>query len=255
MTNNRKIAHLILTALKKEGLEPYNVVFDNDSFYSFIPDSVVEFHIKGIKNWRFGMWIDYALPNFTVQFFTQYEPEIDKFKPSRSIFRVTVDRVHIERYIENRDWIELLDVIQMVKHIKYNAKLAYVQEHNWSLYVTEPVWKEYILHRKSHYKCEFQNFKKHILEELIPYNYNKISAKILTNQYDFIDHIEIVDCNTDGWVSFPRYEVCIYFNRVSDDTTEQTDLIDKWWNSISETKLFTETNTSFRYFTTDGIEW
>ena len=112
MTNNRKIAHLILTALKKEGLEPYNIVFDNESCYSFVPDSVVKFHIKGIKNWRFGMWIDHKLPNFTVQFFTQYEPEIDKFKPSRSIFRVTIARVHIERYMENRDWIELLDVIQ-----------------------------------------------------------------------------------------------------------------------------------------------
>ena len=127
MTNNRKIANSIFNTLRKEGIIVTGVEFlDGYFIFAMGEDSVVHFHVKGLKNWKFGIWINMDYEKQTIKCFAQHEQFIDKFKPSDSLFLETVSRYSLCSLIENKDnarWV-YYDIIKMIKHIKNNPRIT-----------------------------------------------------------------------------------------------------------------------------------
>lgn len=253
MTNNRKIANSIFKELKNNGLVPIDIDFGNGYFvFSMGDDSVVHFHIKGIKGWKFAMWINCSdSDDYYVQFFAQYEEFISKFKPSASTFVVNISKQELKYVVEDRDQAKwtYLEIIEMCKHIRYNPRLAYVQEGTWSRYITEPLWKSYLIDKWTLYQNRFHKAKKHITEDIIPYLINKVSAEVVKAQeFELIDDITIVDLNTENWISSPRWEVRFFYKRLFDNDEEQEKAIDELIDEINKLHLFTTENTKFEDF-------
>lgn len=250
MTNNRKIANSVFNELTKENLIPTNVCFGNGYLiFRKEEDSVVHFHIRGVKGWLFGMWIDISLQDSAIQFFAQYEETIDKFKPSRSTFCERVSRGDLKNIVTNKmeAWWAYFEIIRMVKHIKSNPKLAFVQDTHYSLYLKQPLYKSLISDKLYLYKRRLHKFRKRITDDLFPYCLNNLSAKIVMSWNDELIHdITVVDMNKGEFIFSPRWHVETRYNRISDDDNIQADRMN-WLNSrINKFRiLFTTVNTSY----------
>lgn len=250
MTNNRKIAISIFKELQKAELVPADISFGNCYFiFEKGEDGVVHFHIKGIKGWLFAMWINTSTEDKAVQFFAQYEDFIDKFKPSASTFVVNVSRDTLKRVASKRldtSWA-YFDIIEMVKHIRYNPKLAFVQDGTFSFYITEPYLKKYYREKKYQYTHKIDKFRKRITDDLFPYCVNTISALIVKSWHEeIINDIKVIDQNKGGFICSPRWDVTFYYNKVSDKRHIQAAVMDKVIAKINKYRLlFTKVNTCF----------
>ena len=250
MTNNRKIANSVFNELRREGLIPVNVQF-LDGYFIFEKgeDAVVHFKIKGVNKWKFGMWIDINDVNEAVQVFAQHIDYIDKFKPSRSTFCEVVSRetlLGVTKKKSNSHWA-YYRIIKMVKHIKNNPRLAFVQEGTYSKYVPEPLIKLYLKEGKEHCLNILYEKKEHLVKDILAYRQNQLAIKILlAKKLPVIKSVSLIDRNANGvWRISPRYEVRVVFNRVNNNNKIQGKKMSDALNSV---KLFTETNTEFRVF-------
>lgn len=250
MTNNRKIANSIFNELRKEGLTPVNVQFSNGYFiFEKGEDAVVHFKIKGVNKWKFGMWIDINNTDKAVQVFAQHIDYIDKFKPSCSTFCEVVSRktlLGITKKKSNSYWAYCC-IIKMIKHIKNNPRLAFVQEDTYSKYVPEPLMELYLKERKEYYLDRLYENKEHLVKDILPYRQNQLAIKILlAKKLPVVKSVTLIDRNASGmWRMSPRYEVRVVFNRVNNNNKIQGKKMSDALNSV---KLFTETNTEFRVF-------
>lgn len=249
MTNNRKIANSVFNILRKAGLIPVDVQFGNGYFiFEHGEDSVVHFHIKSVKNWKFGMWIDTSIDN-AVQVFAQNEMWIDKFKPSRSIFLENISKTTLKRVARNKDSAEYnyMGVVKMIQHIKNNPRIAAVQDYNCGMYIEEPLAKMLWDCKISRLKDISYDVKKYVTHELIECKRNALAVKILKMKNpEIIKDAHIDDCNSDGIVCYPRYEICIVFNRMAEDDEEQANYMNEAMKSVY--KIFSRRNTCIRYF-------
>ena len=251
MTNNRKIANSIFNELKRNKLIPKDITFTNGYFIFYMgEDSVVHFNIKGIKKWKFGMWIDIKNEN-PIQFFAQYTDFIDKFKPSASIFSVNINNKSLANIVTNKDntkWV-YYKIVNMCKHIKYNPMIAFVQEATDSNYITSPLWKLYAEEKLENISDKFYKIKKHIINDIIEYRVNCISAFILKTKYpNIIEDITICDNSIGGFRVSPRYDVEILFKRVHSDDLEQGFIISDFMDKHNVLKLFMQSNSTVRLF-------
>lgn len=249
MTNNRKIANSVFNVLRKEGLIPVNVQFGNGYFiFECGEDSVVHFHIKGVKNWKFGMWIDTSIDN-AVQVFAQNEMWIDKFKPSRSIFLENISKKNLKRVARNEDSAEYnyMGVVKMIQHIKNNPRIAAVQDYYCGMYIREPLAKMLLDCKISRLKDISYDVKKYVTYELVECKRNALALKILKRENpEIIKDAYIHDCNSDGIVCYPRYEVRIVFNRLTENDKKQAYCMNEAMKSVR--KIFSWHNTCIRYF-------
>ena len=81
----------IIAKFEKNGYHIENLIRSGGYFiFDFGGNSVNTFWLKEIPGWRFGIWwtLDQESEhkNITIEFFTQFERDVDKFKPSRSEF-------------------------------------------------------------------------------------------------------------------------------------------------------------------------
>ena len=153
------------------------------------PDTICHFHIKELPGYLFGIWnicrydtIKYELENnltlwsdnlhinskSELIFFTQYEKEIDKFKPSRSGMVTGLRRITYEednKLITEWDIDELELVLSYMKKHKYKA---YVNIYNENKFV----YKEY-----SSFKC-FRSYYKHKWNRFTTNIKNNLKLKI-----------------------------------------------------------------------------
>lgn len=241
---NKQIAEIIFDALKQEKFTPIDIEYRSGYFiFETGDDSVVHFHIKQIKGWRFAMWIDTESEAETVQFFAQFEELIDKFKPSRSFFCENVSKEDLEAEIK-----EFFSLIKMVKHIRCNPRLALVQDMSWySRYLDRPLWREYL----SCLRCLYEHRKRKIKEYLIDDKYahfvNSISASIVRKWKDeVLNDVKVIDQNKGAFVFRPRWDVVFVYNRISDDDIDQEIAMDKLIAKVNKRRiLFTKINTSF----------
>lgn len=253
MTNNRKIVYSVFKTLKSEKLIPKDISFGNGYFiFSMGEDSVVHFHIKGIKGWLFAMWIDTESQDSAIQFFTQYEEFMDKFKPSRSTFCVNVSREELKQLSanpKNADWT-YHEIIDMVKHIRYNPKLAFIQEGRYNNYLNAPMWQLYLKDRKYYYQHIYERARTFIKDDIFAQYVNKASAYIVKKwNTEIINDIKVKDNNTKDWSCHPRWDVEFYWNRITDNDDIQGKAMDALNNKINKYKLlFTKINTSFTDF-------
>ena len=153
------------------------------------PDTICHFHIKELPGYLFGIWnicrydtIQYEIENnlslwsdnlhisskSELIFFTQYEKEIDKFKPSRSGMVTGLRRITYkedDKLITEWDIDELEVVLNYMKKHKYKA---YVNIYNENKFV----YKEY-----SSFKC-FRIYYRHKWNRFTTNIKNNLKLKI-----------------------------------------------------------------------------
>lgn len=192
MSKNRKLIEELFFQIENS-LE-YHIVdkeFGNCYFIveSKEPDTICHFHIKELPGYLFGIWnicrydtIQYEIENnlslwsdnlhisskSELIFFTQYENEIDKFKPSRSGMVTGLRRITYEeddKLITEWDIDELEVVLNYMKKHKYKA---YVNIYNENKFV----YKEY-----GGFKC-FRIYYRHKWDRFITNIRDNLKLKI-----------------------------------------------------------------------------
>lgn len=118
---------------------PEDIEYSDGYFiFSFGTNSVLHFHVKECPGWLFGIWFspaetkesieekpDYYKDRISVEFFTQYEETIDKFKPSASTITCNENHFYIDEH-QNLNWWfinKLANTIKMI--IKYPSIMWY----------------------------------------------------------------------------------------------------------------------------------
>lgn len=191
-SRNRKLIESLFKQIEKElGYHIVDKQFGNCYFIveSKEPDTICHFHIKELPGYLFGIWnicrydtIQYEIENnlslwsdnlhisskSELIFFTQYEKEIDKFKPSRSGMVTGLRRITYkedDKLITEWDIDELEAVLNYMKKHKYKA---YVNIYNENKFV----YKEY-----SSFKC-FRSYYKHKWNRFTTNIKNNLKLKI-----------------------------------------------------------------------------
>ena len=192
MSKNRKLIEELFFQIENN-LEYHIVDKEFGNCYFIIeskePDTICHFHIKELPGYLFGIWnicrydtIQYEIENnlslwsdnlhisskSELIFFTQYEKEIDKFKPSRSGMVTGLKRI---TYIENNKSITEWDIDELevvLKYMKKHKYKAYVNIYNENKFV----YKEY-----SSFKC-FRIYYRHKWNRFTTNIKNNLKLKI-----------------------------------------------------------------------------
>ena len=133
LLTNREIANKLFSYIgEKSKFKPYDIQYGDTYFiFSGNPDSVIHFRVKGVsKQWKFGMWVNAEYigdkqhsKEPVIQFFAQWEKDIDKFKPSRSEICVTIKSY---QFNDNGDIdFYFTDIIEALTMMKYHPVLCY----------------------------------------------------------------------------------------------------------------------------------
>lgn len=195
-SRNRKLIESLFKQIEKElGYHIVDKQFGNCYFIveSKEPDTICHFHIKELPGYLFGIWnicrydtIQYEVENnlslwsdnlhisskSELIFFTQYEKEVDKFKPSRSGMVTGLRRITYEeddKLITEWDIDELEAVLKYMKKHKYKS---YVNIYNENKFVYRELsgitcfkiyyrdkWNRFITNIKDILKLKIQIYK------------------------------------------------------------------------------------------------
>lgn len=188
ISKNRKLIESLFKQIEND--LGYHIVDEQYGNCYFIieskePDTICHFHIKELPEYLFGIWnicrydtIQYEIENnlslwsdnlhisskSELIFFTQYEKEIDKFKPSRSGMVTGLRRITYKednKLITEWDIDELEVVLNYMKKHKYKA---YVNIYNENKFV----YKEYssFICFKIYYRDKWSRFTTNIKNNL-----------------------------------------------------------------------------------------
>ena len=227
----RELSEKVFTYIKENGFVPYDIQYENGYFiFDMGEDGVVHFKVKGLHGWKFAMWIntnaeelknengeDYS----ALQFFCQHEQNIDKFKPSRSYF---CERYSLEE-VDDESTFWFYNIRDMLKHIKYHPLFSFCQD----LYQDKYVFKRSCL--LEYLDVCWYNARHDIkewLEQIPVYWWTRFKVALCKN-CKIVKSIEIIDRNTDEWITTPRYDCHITFNRLYYND-KQDDAECKWLN-------------------------
>lgn len=195
-SRSRKLIESLFKQIEKElGYHIVDKQFGNCYFIieSKEPDTICHFHIKELPGYLFGIWnicrydtIQYEVENnlslwsdnlhisskSELIFFTQYEKEVDKFKPSRSGMVTGLRRITYEeddKLITEWDIDELEVVLNYMKNHKYKA---YVNIYNENKFIYRELsgitcfkiyykdkWNRFITNIKDTLKLKIQIYK------------------------------------------------------------------------------------------------
>lgn len=215
-SRNRKLIESLFKQIEKElGYHIVDKQFGNCYFIveSKEPDTICHFHIKELLGYLFGIWnicrydtIQYEIENnlslwsdnlhisskSELIFFTQYEKEIDKFKPSRSGMVTGLRRITYEeddKLITEWDIDELEAVLNYMKKHKYKA---YVNIYNENKFV----YKEYSSFKcfKIYYRDKWSRFtiniKNNLKLKIQIYKSKKLVRRLKDVYYYILDYGE-----------------------------------------------------------------
>ena len=195
-SRNRKLIESLFKQIEKElGYHIVDKQFGNCYFIveSKEPDTICHFHIKELPGYLFGIWnicrydtIQYEIENnlslwsdnlhinskSELIFFTQYEKEIDKFKPSRSGMVTGLRRI---TYKEDNKLITEWDIDELevvLKYMKKHKYKSYVNIYNENKFVYRELsgitcfkiyyrdkWNRFTTNIKNNLKLKIQIYK------------------------------------------------------------------------------------------------
>lgn len=195
-SRNRKLIESLFKQIEKElGYHIVDKQFGNCYFIveSKEPDTICHFHIKELPGYLFGIWnicrydtIQYEVENnlslwsdnlhisskSELIFFTQYEKEVDKFKPSRSGMVTGLRRI---TYKEDNKLITEWDIDELevvLKYMKKHKYKSYVNIYNENKFVYRELsgitcfkiyyrdkWNRFITNIKDTLKLKIQIYK------------------------------------------------------------------------------------------------
>lgn len=195
-SRNRKLIESLFKQIEKD--LGYHIVDEQYGNCYFIveskePDTICHFHIKELPGYLFGIWnicrydtIQYEIENnlslwsdnlhisskSELIFFTQYEKEIDKFKPSRSGMVTGLRRI---TYKEDNKLITEWDIDELevvLKYMKKHKYKSYVNIYNENKFVYRELsgitcfkiyyrdkWNRFITNIKDTLKLKIQIYK------------------------------------------------------------------------------------------------
>lgn len=218
----REAAEKIFNHIKENKFTPINIEY-GDCYFIFDhgEDGVVHFNIKGLRHWKFGMWINTNAEELknddgedypAVQFFCRHTLDLDKFKPSRSFFLVKIGLKEIE---EDEPWefYEIKDILQMIKRHPF---VAFSMSWHQSNCCDHSYIGFYLRQRLYTAKSKIKEWCKDAWVRV--WHGSKIW---FIKKYKVVDSVELIDGNGDGWKSYPRYDMKIHFKNISDDEQEQ----------------------------------
>lgn len=215
-SRNRKLIESLFKQIEKD--LGYHIVDEQYGNCYFIveskePDTICHFHIKELPGYLFGIWnicrydtIQYEVENnlslwsdnlhisskSELIFFTQYEKEIDKFKPSRSGMVTGLRRI---TYKEDNKLITEWDIDELevvLKYMKKHKYKAYVNIYNENKFV----YKEYSSFKcfKIYYKDKWSRFttniKNNLKLKIQIYKSKKLIKKLKDVYYYILDYGE-----------------------------------------------------------------
>lgn len=173
-------------------------------------NSVVHFHIKETPSWKYGIWWSpiarkdsteenptYEVDRLHCNIFTQYEEEIDKFKPSASMIATEFD-VYLDGGISTDfAW----NFAQDIKFIHDEPHLAFYREIHYSDFN-----KEYVSRAKA--KSYFERYfkQKKLKEETTTLNNRELLKTIYTILKEEFDSDNCFIHDRGNYWS-PRYEI------------------------------------------------
>lgn len=197
MTSQKAKTKKILEELEGFGFHPRYIEFlDGYFIFDHGKDMVVHFYIKELKGWKFGIWWDLE-DNDKFEFFTQYERDIDKFKPSASTY--LAKEVFYGEDLKSEIKIFILPILKFIRKHPYVA---------WSYDVgcQRDCWKY-----KTGFEAfiEFWKYKMHLwkndqINKMLTRKYKKLVEKIWKDK--LIEPV-IIDENQNGIHCFPRYRI------------------------------------------------
>lgn len=215
----KQATDLVFNALKKE-LKEYRKLditiedveyFDGYFIFGMGTNSVVHFHIKETPGWKYGIWwspvekgdsedpehpTTYETDRLRCNIFTQYEEEIDKFKPAASM---VTDKFNV--YLDNTSTNFAWDFARDIKFIHDEPYLAFYRDMRYSDFN-----KEYVSRAKAKSYFERHFKQKKLIEETKALNDRKLLKTIYTILKEDIDEGNcFIHDRGDNWS--PRYEI------------------------------------------------
>lgn len=172
-------------------------------------NSVVHFHIKETPSWKYGIWWEpvetkesteenpmYETNRLRCRIFTQYEEEIDKFKPSASVFVEECDF-----FLGDTPNYDIWDFAKDIKFIHDEPYLAFYREVHYTNFNHKHITRA---KAKSFYEKYFK--QKKAAEACVQQNDREMLYTIYTILKEDIDegNCFIAD-RGDNW--YPRYEL------------------------------------------------
>lgn len=223
--NNKELVDRIFKYISENSkFKPYNIEY-GDTYFIFTgePNSVIHFRIKGVnKHWKFGMWIhseyigdDNFADEPVIQFFAQWDRNIDKFKPSRSDICVTIKAKQFNTE-PNEDWLysDIIDTLTVIKRhpiLSYcgvygNASIINLMIKNFTIYFL---------------KSEFYYYKQLIVKAIktaifLPICKFKVWRAKRHSCVDFIELFNFEKRNV-GWSTDHDYEITCKFKQDADE--------------------------------------
>lgn len=191
--NNNRIIDGILDCICEAGYK-FSVEQDDDYFF--------DFRIKQCKGWLFGI----RPGRENTCFFCQCEQEINKFKPSRSAYALSVNN---ENLFSESIFVaanEIRPILQLIKFIHNHPIRAWYRnltgvDYNIEYRSAFTVWRRYI-RRKFWWKRYYSGNK--ILDSIM---LRFVKRKIVPYLKEDFDKVEIV---YQGANTYPKYEIYCY---------------------------------------------
>ena len=239
MTTSKKYEIMrgeILDYIKKIGFTPINVQCGNGYFiFDMGENSVVNFWIKELKGWKFGIWFHTFKPDENgkkepdgCQFFAQRELFIDKFKPAASNYCE-----EIKAYGKDNKFFDTFSFIKiknMLYEMKYHPFISFYKEVAYSNYIDRKnlIWF-YIKENwdVKFYKTEnkFNRWKDCTITRI----YINHVKKVLEKKSN-VETVKVIDGENGNWYSYPRYNINVYFNKDSNEL-EEAEIQEKYFNN------------------------
>ena len=215
-SRNRKLIESLFKQIEKElGYHIVDKQFGNCYFIveSKEPDTICHFHIKELPGYLFGIWnicrydtIQYEIENnlslwsdnlhisskSELIFFTQYEKEIDKFKPSRSGMVTGLRRITYKednKLITEWDIDELEVVLKYMKKHKYKA-YANIYNENKFIYRELNEVNCFKLYYKHKWNRFITNIRDNLKLKIQIYKSKKLIKKLKDVYYYILDYGE-----------------------------------------------------------------
>jgi len=197
--SQRDKAKVILEELKNRGFHPEGVKYQGGYFlFDFGKDMVVHFRLKECKGWLFAIWWNVDDKN-QFDFFTQFEKNIDKFKPTASNF-VQTDISYAKKDARSIVDFYLLPIIKFIRNHKYVAWCYdnYYYLKSWQYMTGFEAWREYTKYSLKYYRL------KPLVEKRMVKRWKKIMRGICDQE---LENYAIVDDNVGGVICYPRFHI------------------------------------------------
>ena len=260
MTTSKKYEIMrgeILDYIKKIGFTPINIQCGNGYFiFDMGENSVVNFWIKELKGWKFGIWF-YSpkddngedKPNYC-QFFAQRELFIDKFKPAASNYCEEIKAYGKDnKFFDN---FALIDIKSMLYEMKYHPFISFYKEVAYSNYIDRKnlIW----FYIKENWDAKFYDIKKNAVrwkDCIITRVYLNHVKKVLEKKSN-VETVKVIDGENGNWRCYPRYNINVYFNKDSNEL-EEAEIQEKYFNNKFFNKVVSK-ECYFNFFNPNHID-